>query len=284
MKNFVLVTTLVLFLLGIVLAISAFLGRDLVSVLKDTVRLGSNQAKEGKLGKVITKFAVISDTHSDSLSTERAVAQAKSLGIDYLIDTGDWTTVGTIAELSTQKKILDKSGLTYWGVMGDHDRWQSGPVNFEKVFGAIYESFDRNGIHHILLDASDLTEGFGKVQLDWLENDLKKAKEKPVLIFMHLPPYDPVSDRTLALKGGKSAFRDEQTARFFSLIKDKKVIAIFAGDHHLSASYTEPQTGVKIFVVGAVTRERNLQSPRFDLVKIDENYNIAVEEQVINVN
>lgn len=278
MKNFLIISISVLLIFGLVAAISVFLGRDLL------LNLASLTSKTDQVSnkKVIDRFAVISDTHSDTLYTQKAVDQAKELGVNYIVDTGDWTTVGTVAQLQEQKAIFDKSGLPYWGIMGDHDRWQSAEKNFELVFGKIYESFDRNGIHHVLLDASDLTNGLGNEQLNWLASDLEINKTKEILVFMHLPIYHPTSDRTIGDKGGTDPERQKQTARFLSLIKGKKVIAMFSGDHHLSASYTEPTTSVKIFISGAVTRERNLQTPRFSLVEIYDDYSISVQDQVIN--
>ncbi len=277
MKNFLIITILVILLFGLLLAISAFIGRDLILNL---VSLTSQKANSNNQ-QVIDRFAVLSDTHSDDEYTAKAVAQAKKLGINYIIVTGDFTKVGTIAELQSQKKIFDESGVPYWAIMGDHDRWQSAEKNFELVFGKIYESFDRNNIHHILLDASDLTNGLGNDQLTWFENDVEKNKDKEILIFMHLPIYHPTSDRTIGDKGGTDPERQKQTERFLSIIKGKKIIAMFSGDHHLSSSYTEPTTSAKIFISGAVTRERNLQTPRFSLVEIYSDYSIKVEDQVI---
>lgn len=278
MKNFFTIAVLVLLLFGLVVSISAFLGRDL---LLNLVSLTSN-SNQTTNKKVIDRFAVLSDTHSDSLYTQKAVAQAKKLGATYLVHTGDWTKVGTVEELRAQKAFFDKVGLPYWGVMGDHDRWQSAEKNFELVFGRRFESFDRNKIHHILIDSSDLTNGLGTEQLNWLENDLAENKDKEILIFMHLPIYHPTSDRTIGDKGGNDLDRQKQSTSFLKLIKDKKVIGMFSGDHHLSSSYTEPETSARIFISGAVTRERNLQTPRFSLVEIYEDYSISVKDQVIN--
>lgn len=278
MKSFLTITVLVLLLFGLIFSISAFLGRDLLLNLKDLTT--SNQITSNK--KVIARFAVLSDTHSDNTYTEKALKQAKGLKVDYIVHTGDWTKVGTIEELKSQKQVFDEIGLPYYGVMGDHDRWQSAEKNFELVFGSRFESFDRAGIHHILLDASDLKNGLGNDQLDWLKRDLEKNNSKEILIFMHLAPFHPTSDRTISDKAGSDPERQKQTERFLSLIKDLKIIAIFSGDHHLSASYTEPETSVKIFISGAVTRERNLQTPRFSLVEIYQDYTIKVSDQVIN--
>lgn len=280
MKNFLALMLIVFILLGLSLAVASFLGRDVLTALK-TAATRVNLAGNPKLGKVIVKFAVISDTHSDSSYTQKAVEQARAVGAEYIVHTGDWTTVGTENELSEQKDIFDQIGLPYWGIMGDHDRWQSKTVNFTKIIGPIYRTFEREGLQHILLDASDLKNGLGAEQLSWLKTTLEESSDKPKLIFMHLPPYHPTSERTVSLKGGKDQTREEQVKEFLDLIQGKKVKMIFAGDHHFSSNYTEPKTSVKIRLVGAAVSERNLQRPRFDLVQIDEKYNISVQEQVI---
>lgn len=278
MKNFVVVTMLIGLFALLLFSISAYLGRDLLLNLQHSL-LTKDSANGSKL---LASFAIVSDTHSDSVNTKKALEQINGLGVNYVVHTGDWTKVGTREELLEQKKLFDEANLSYWGVMGDHDRWQSKEKNFESVLGNRYESFEKNGILHVLLDASDLNNGFGDSQLDWLELLLKRSVGKRKLIFMHLPVYHPSSDRTLANKSGFDQTREVEVDRFLSLIKDQNVLAIFAGDHHLSASYTEPKSSVKIFISGAVTNERNLQTPRFSLVEVYENSFIRVTDQVIN--
>lgn len=281
MKNFVVLILVIAALLGTLAFATGYFGRDIISNLRQV--LDKQSLAQDKTGKVISQFAVMSDTHSDNAYTQKAVDLAKSLGANFLIHVGDWTTVGTIAELEKQKAIFEKSGLEYWGVMGDHDRWQSQAKNFRMVIGKIYQSFDKDKIHFILLDSSDINKGLGKEQLDWFEKDVRDNQNKPIIIFSHLPVYHPTSDRTISAKAGEDAKRDQDSKRFLDIIKGKKIIAMFSGDHHLSETYTEPTTGVKIVIVGAVTRQRNLQTPRFDLVKIYENNEITVkEEEILN--
>lgn len=280
MKNFFTITILVFLLISFLFSISAFLSRDLFLTLQKEFDKRIVNTGQGSKATLVV-FAVLSDTHSDSDNTKKAISQAKDLGAEYIVHTGDWSTVGTIVELNEQKRILDQGKIAYYGVMGDHDRWQSGTKNFELVLGKTYESFERSGIHHILLDSSDIENGLYKEELNWLEKDLQTAGNKPILIFMHLPIYHPTSDRTISNKAGSSEDRNSGSERFLNLISGKNIIAIFSGDHHLSSSYSEPTTSIKIFVSGAVTRERNLQKPRFSLVEIYKDYTISVTDQVI---
>lgn len=280
MKSFFTITIFVVLLITFLFAISAFLGRDLFLTLQkefDRRIINSGQSEK----PLLVRFAVLSDTHSDSENTKKALEQARSLGVEYIVHTGDWTTVGTIAELSEQKQIFNQEGLDYYGIMGDHDRWQSGSKNFEQVLGKSFESFDRDGIHNILLDSSDIDNGLYKEELDWLEEDLGKAGDKPILIFMHLPIYHPTSDRTISNKAGSNDKRDSASERFLGLTRGKNILGVFSGDHHLSSNYTEPTTGVRIFISGAVTRDRNLQKPRFSLVEVYKDQTISVTDQII---
>ena len=280
MKSFFTITILVGLLITFLFAISAFLGRDLFLTLQKEFEQGIINNGQSKK-PLLVRFAVLSDTHSDSENTKKALEQAKSLGVEYIVHTGDWTTVGTVRELNEQKRIFDQEGIKYYGIMGDHDRWQSGDKNFEQVLGKSFESYDRDGIHNVLLDASDIENGLYKEELDWLEADLRIAGDKPILIFMHLPIYHPTSDRTISNKAGSDAERDSASERFLSLLKGKNILGIFSGDHHLSSNYTEPTTGVRIFISGAVTRERNLQKPRFSLVEVYKAHTISVTDQII---
>lgn len=278
MKNFLVITVVIILFSLFLVSVSAYLGRDLILGLQNS--LAKKDTANGS--KLITRFAIVSDTHSNSIQTKKVLDQIKSSGIKYIVHNGDWTKVGTREELLEQKKLFDSTDLAYWGVMGDHDRWQSQEKNFESIFGRRYESFEKNGVLHILIDASDINYGLGDSQLDWLELLLKRNKGKRKLIFMHLPIFHPSSDRTIANKSGESEIRDQEVKRFLALIKDQNVLAIFSGDHHLSASYTEPVTSVKIFISGAVTAERNLQSPRWSLVEVYDNSVVSLTDQVIN--
>ncbi|MDP2671077.1 MAG: metallophosphoesterase [bacterium] len=229
---------------------------------------------------MISKFALFSDTHSDSENTAKALVQAKEEGAGYIVHSGDWSKVGTLEELKEQRELLSKSKLPFWGVLGDHDLWQSGTENFREVFGYTYTSFDKNGVHHILLDSSDTSLGLGEKQLSWLEEDLKVNAGKITFIFMHLPPYNPYNARTIWEKGGSNSTIKGQVDKFLKLIKGK-VAGIFSGDQHFSSSYTEPASHVKITIVGAVTGERNLQQPRFDIVEVYDSGEFRVSEEII---
>ena len=50
-----------------------------------------------------------------------------------------------------------------------------------------YYSFDRSGMHFIVLDVIDIFSPVDEEQLEWLKNDLENNKDKPISVSLHLP-------------------------------------------------------------------------------------------------
>lgn len=232
--------------------------------------------------QVKTKFAVLSDTHSDSENTRKALKQAKDLGAKFIMNTGDLTKVGSTDELNGAKEDFESINLPYYLIPGDHDIYNSaGTGNFRDIIGPSYYSTDLNGLHLISLDTSDTSVGLDSDQLSWLKSDLDASRDHLTFIFMHLPVYHPTSPRTIWEKGGNNLEVKKQAEEVISLLKGRGILATFAGDHHFSSNYTEPESNVKMYIVGAATRERNLQRPRFDMVTVYNDNSFEVEEVII---
>ena len=85
--------------------------------------------------------------------------------------------------------------------------------------------------------------------LDWLESDLKDAREKDQIIIlnMHKPRWDG---------------SDQQLSRFSKMIKDYKVTAVFAGHFHwFSGQYRSASSefgDVPLFLSGAASQQTYL--------------------------
>src|SRR3989344_2345709 len=132
-----------LFLIILIVSVGAF-----VYFFKPNV-MNISQEKQRE---VKTKFAILSDTHSDSSNTRKALSQAKSLGARYIMNTGDLTTVGSIQELTEAKADFDSVGLDYFVIPGDHDLYDSaGPANFQEIFGKTYFVTSKDGLRFLSL-------------------------------------------------------------------------------------------------------------------------------------
>ncbi len=237
---------------------------------------------QGSQRQVRAKFAVLSDTHSDSENTRQALKQARELGAKFIMNTGDLTKVGSSEELNEAKEDFESIGLAYYLIPGDHDIYNSaGTGNFQEIIGKNYYATDIDGLHLISLDTSDTSVGIDSTQMEWLKADLEQAQGELTFIFMHLPIFHPTSPRTIWEKGGNNLEVKKQTEEVIELLKGKGILATFAGDHHFSSNYTEPESGVKMYIAGAATRERNLQKPRFDMVTVYNDKSFEVEEVII---
>ena len=248
-------------------------------------------------------FMLIADSHNDNSNLSKALAQAKSAypNLSFIIGLGDYTDVGTVAELKAAKKELDSSGLRYFVVPGDHDLWdsrdkQSLPfpdgkgkqiegalTNFYQVFGPAYQSFTYNGYKFLLLDNSDNYKGFGDEQTKWANDELEKARPadggkdgvKGILVFLHEPLYHPSSDHYM---GRVQASLKQQAQAMIYQLKQSDVKKVFAGDIHYYSEYEEPVTKVSMITIGAIVTERNPQSPRYGIVTVYEDGNIKVDD------
>ncbi len=234
----------------------------------------------------IFRFLLVADSHNDNENLKKAISKAKTdyPDISFIIGLGDYTSVGTIEELKNAKKELDSSGLRYFLTPGDHDLWDSrnrslnATANFVQVFGPTYQSFSYQNYRFLLLDNSDDYLGFSETQLNWITDELEKAKIdsiKDIFVFVHEPLFHPSSDHVMG-KIDKDLKRQARNLVF--QLKGAGVKKVFAGDTHYFSEYSEPETNLSMITVGAVTIERNPQAPRFAVVSVFEDGTTYVED------
>lgn len=235
-------------------------------------------------GSVVFRFLIIGDSHSDTKYLTKALEQAKLTypDLSFILGVGDYSEVGTVGELENAKAALDSSGLRYFLVPGDHDLWDArnqklDPVsNFNQVFGPQYQSFSNSGFHFILIFNSDNYSGLSENQFKWLNSELTKAtveKTKGFFIFLHEPLYHPSSDHIMGRIEGKLK---EQAKGLILTFKNAGVRAVVAGDTHYFSQYSEPETGIFMTTIGALTSERNVQTPRYGVGEVLEDGNLRV--------
>lgn len=234
--------------------------------------------------KPLFKFLALADSHNDNINLKKAITYAKEKYPDlaFIIGLGDYTDVGTIDELKKAKVELDSSGLRYFVVPGDHDFWDSRNrglppnSNFREVFGPSYQSFTFEDFRLILLNNSDNYLGMDEEQLRWLQIELEKGQEsKGIYVFLHEPLYHPSSDHFMGRVTGELK---QQAKSLIYQLKEAGVKKVFSGDIHYFSEYEEGETKLSMVTIGAVTTERNPQTPRFAVVWVFENGEIKVED------
>ncbi len=143
------------------------------------------------------RFVHITDTHITATGNieplKHLITELNALSPQptFVIDTGDVTEAGRTEEYA--RFIEGTSGLTipFYCAPGNHDvRWGPlGKEGFTNKFKKLTQSFDKNGVHFVMLDSTILLEHWGHfdtAQLKWLESDLKKLKkDAPVMLFFH---------------------------------------------------------------------------------------------------
>lgn len=231
-------------------------------------------------------FAIVADTHNDNDDLKEALKQAKNAGAKFVLGLGDFTDVGTVAELSSAKQQFDASGLSYYVIPGDHDLWDSrnrglDPLtDFKSVFGQSYQSLVYSNTGFVMINNSDNYTGVDSDQMDWIHEQLQKISanhQKLIFVFASTPLYHPSSDHYM---GKVTPSLRAQADALISLLSQYHTAEVFAGDTHFYYRYTEPKTNLKMTAVGAVTNSENLEEPRFTLVDVysDGSYNIKDTE------
>lgn len=254
---------------------------------KETIPLDNlTKAEPENTSPLAFRFLLIADSHNDNQNLKKAIVQAKKTypDIEFIVGLGDYTDVGTIAELTAAKKELDSATLRYFLVAGDHDLWDSrnrqieAGSNFKQVFGLMYQSFDFNDFKFLLLDNSDNYRGFGEEQSKWITGQLENAKnegKKGVFVMLHEPLYHPSSDHYM---GKVEKDLKSQAESLLYQLKQAEVKKVFAGDIHYYSEYEEPVTKISMITVGALVTERNPQAPRFVVVSVFEDGTSNVDD------
>src|SRR5699024_6520022 len=110
-------------------------------------------------------------------------------------------------------------------VPGNHEvRWDEwAGKTYQELFGHTQYSFDKDGLHFIALDPTDLLREAGyctKDDLDWLNNDLEPLKpDISVIIYLHFPI-------------GEDHYYICNQESFFDAIEGYNVRAVFSGHVH----------------------------------------------------
>lgn len=251
-------------------------------ILSEGTNNGSGNSNPTSRSDVLFKFAIVSDSHNDNANLQKALNIAKQQGAKFIVGLGDYSDAGTIDELRNSKVEFDTASLPYYIIAGDHDLWDARDkkgdaiLNFKEVYGDPYQSFGYQKIRMILIYNSDNYLGLDPLQLDWIETEVERARQDGVeLIFIasSIPLYHPSSDHVM---GKTEPKLKNQAQHLISLFEKAGVDEVFSGDTHFFSRYSEPNSGLKMTTVGALTSTRNPQAPRFVLVDVytDGSYNV----------
>ena len=230
--------------------------------------------------EVLIKLAVMSDTHNDFENLRSALSDAKDKGISNVFFLGDFTELGLIEDLEDAKEIMDDGGIDYLAIPGDHDLWKTvGPENFLIVFKENKHSVTLNGVKFVLLDNSANYTLIDDETLSWFEKEVADAD----FVFLSQPLYHPTLQVVMGTVNGEVQEEVKaQAGQLLTMIRSSDVRAIIAGDQHASSSNDDPEkSGLRHIVVGALTDDRNLQSPRYSVLDIYLDMDFDIKDVVL---
>jgi hypothetical protein len=187
-------------------------------------------------------FVQLSDSHwgykgpdnpdaSGTLPKAVAAVNALSVKPEFLVFTGDLThTTDDPAErrrrMTEFRHIVADLGVKEVHFMpGEHDASLDRGAAFQELFGPTHYTFDRNGVHFIVLDnVSDPGARIGEEQLQWLEADLAaRDKAAPIVVFTHRPLFDLAPKWDWATRDG---------AKAIDLLMTHQNVTVFYGHIH----------------------------------------------------
>jgi len=148
------------------------------------------------------KFAFITDTQGAYDETEEALEIIRERrDIDFIIHGGDQTDFGLPKEFKWCRNLLEKSGLPYVAVIGNHDCVGNGKDTFEYIYGITNFSFNAGKTHFLCMNTVALEYDYSHPvpDFDFMESDYKNVCElnaafpdsiTHTVCVMHSRPYD----------------------------------------------------------------------------------------------
>lgn len=152
-------------------------------------------------------FAVFGDNKDGYLLFEKLLKDIdKRREVSFAIALGDLVPKGKgVYFRRFLKEVQAHLTIPLVTAIGNHDLNGGSSDNYRQIFGESYYSFTIGETHFIVLHAT--TEaGFDKMELSWLEEELKRGQgAKNRIVFMHIPPFDPRGEGfNKCLQDGKS--------------------------------------------------------------------------------
>lgn len=141
--------------------------------------------------KDIEKIVIYGDVRSGYRTHIKIADMVYKEKPDMIIFTGDIASnsrnyIHYLQHTLFEKRLWDSA--EYYPVRGNHEStfWLYN-LFFELPEDKLYYSFDRMGMHFIVLECWNIFEDLEERQLEWLKADLEQNKDKPISVAMHVP-------------------------------------------------------------------------------------------------
>jgi len=253
--------------------------------------------------KMLLRFGIVTDSHyadapqngvrfyRESLDKMReCVALMNEQKVDFLIELGDFkdqakpaTEKSTLEYLDEIEKVFAQFKGPRYHVLGNHDvdsiskaQFLAHVENTGIAKDAGFYSFDRKGVHCVVLDANYKSDGtdydhgnydwkdpnVSQAQLAWLKDNLAAA-EKPVLAFIHQE-----------LKG-KNEDTVKNAVQVRQILQESgKVLAVFQGHYH-AGGYSLVE-GIHYYTLKAMIEGSGESNNSYAIVEVYDDNTISI--------
>lgn len=178
---------------------------------------------------------------------KKIVKEVNLLNPDFVVIVGDLIlgytsdTVLIRREWREFKRTIAELEAPFYPVAGNHDIWDEVSLRiYKEEWGKLYYSFDHKGCHFIVLNSEipGEVDFITKEQLNWLKEDLKKAKNaKYKFVFLHKPVW--------AYEGKK---KEKWIEEIHPILVRYKVNAVFSGHWHVYE--IDYRDGIRYIITG----------------------------------
>jgi 3',5'-cyclic AMP phosphodiesterase CpdA len=252
------------------------------------------------------RFVFATDVHLNKANSRdrlngfiQALDSVKAAKPDLVIFGGDLVDISGITNVLNRqqadsmytvfKQTVDKTGLTYYPTIGNHDRYfdeNEGYIGGDELFKAYfkdsYYTFEKEGVQFFILNSVQYDNGrdgflIGEKQMEWLKKELSAISSSvPIVVSTHVPVYSiyyPVVD-------GTYVFRDV-IANYKELLKTfekHNLKLVLQGHQHVYEEIFSQD--VQYITAGAVSArwwEGKFHGTKegFLIVEVDENNNFS---------
>ena len=202
------------------------------------------------------RFVQVTDVHFDAENPnkvkilEETVKDINSLkDISFVVFTGDNLNNPEREDLDDFIKIINKLDAPYYLVLGNHDVAKSKKLSKEQYAEIVHANnllwlrkkwnytFKKKGNTFIVVDgAKEVIPGpvgyYRADTLEWLDKQLSKNHNRPVVIFQHYPVVDAPEFNGARLKTHKTY----QPEKYFEVLnKHNNVLAVISGHFHINS-------------------------------------------------
>ncbi len=261
--------------------------KDLVLQVSSTINLGATPENNIVNKKeILFKIAIIADSENDYDNLNKALEKVKTLNVYEVVHLGDLTEWGDVGSMMKIKEYLDNSKLNYVTIPGDHDLAESvgnkdvtGLANFTQVYGDNFHILNTNGMKIVILDNSANYTPISNTLVEWFKAQVVNAD----FVMLSQPLYHPTNSRAMGIVDGEpTPVVVAQALLLLDMIRKSNVKAIIAADQHISSENADPvKSDLKHIVVGALTKARNLQTPRFSLMTVYNDKSFTTEDVIL---